>query len=284
MQRDKFPERVPFRLTRMLISAMEVSGIEGSYRFTCEEVMTVLRENRDSLIATLEAFVHDPLISWRLLNKSGKARTKGGPEYASAGQNKSTPTAPVEAAPLPQAVEGDQSAAAALQAERSPRVGTPRMAPLPEEEGESSAAPAEGGTDCTLADSPPPPPPAVQPHTLTPSKSFRTDLHLEMNSLANTVTSLRDSRITSYSFNQQSIRSMSIHIENADTRDQGELTEKAVIVIRRVMDKLTGLDFYDPKAPKQAALDIPEQVDRLIKQATANENLALSFFGWCPWW
>jgi serine/threonine-protein kinase mTOR len=27
-----------------------------------------LRENRDSLVATLEAFVHDPLISWRLLN------------------------------------------------------------------------------------------------------------------------------------------------------------------------------------------------------------------------
>ncbi len=30
--------------------------------------MEVLRENRDSLVATLEAFVHDPLISWRLLN------------------------------------------------------------------------------------------------------------------------------------------------------------------------------------------------------------------------
>ena len=30
--------------------------------------MKVLRENRDSLVATLEAFVHDPLISWRLLN------------------------------------------------------------------------------------------------------------------------------------------------------------------------------------------------------------------------
>ena len=26
MQREKFPERIPFRLTRMLINAMEVSG------------------------------------------------------------------------------------------------------------------------------------------------------------------------------------------------------------------------------------------------------------------
>ena len=29
--------------------------------------MTVLRDNNDSLIAVLDAFVHDPLISWRLL-------------------------------------------------------------------------------------------------------------------------------------------------------------------------------------------------------------------------
>lgn len=66
MKRDKFPEKVPFRLTRMLVNAMEVSGIEGSYRLTCEKVMFVLRENRDSLIAMLEAFVYDPLMSWRL--------------------------------------------------------------------------------------------------------------------------------------------------------------------------------------------------------------------------
>ena len=284
MQRDKFPERVPFRLTRMLISAMEVSGIEGSYRFTCEEVMTVLRENRDSLIATLEAFVHDPLISWRLLNKSGKARTKGGPEYA----NKNS-IAPAEAVPqqqpsTPPAAEDEPDSG-----RKSPRMGSPRMDPLLEEEAESVAlAPADvpppsppaAGAAASAVAVPPKPPSAIPPS----SKSFRTDLHLEMNSLANTVTSLRDSRLASHSFNQHSIRSMSLHHEHADTREQGELTEKAVIVIRRVMDKLTGLDFYDPKAPKQAALDIPEQVDRLIKQATANENLALSFFGWCPWW
>lgn len=67
MHRDKFPEKVPFRLTRMLCNAMEVSGVEGNFRTTCERVMAVLRESRDSLIAMLEAFVHDPLISWRLL-------------------------------------------------------------------------------------------------------------------------------------------------------------------------------------------------------------------------
>ncbi|CAK4398619.1 unnamed protein product, partial [Aphanomyces euteiches] len=67
MHREKYPEKVPFRLTRMLTNAMEVSGIEGTFRNSCEAVMHVLRENRHSLMAMLEAFLHDPLISWRLL-------------------------------------------------------------------------------------------------------------------------------------------------------------------------------------------------------------------------
>jgi len=55
MHREKYPERVPFRLTRMLTFAMEVSNIEGSYRTTCEHVMRVLRSNKESVIAVLEA-------------------------------------------------------------------------------------------------------------------------------------------------------------------------------------------------------------------------------------
>ncbi|KAL2372816.1 hypothetical protein RJ035_003649 [Blastomyces gilchristii] len=66
MHREKYPERVPFRLTRMLTFAMEVSNIEGSYHITCEAVMRVIRENKESLMAVLEAFIHDPLINWRL--------------------------------------------------------------------------------------------------------------------------------------------------------------------------------------------------------------------------
>ncbi|KAK4762122.1 hypothetical protein SAY87_030006 [Trapa incisa] len=68
MSREKFPEKVPFRLTRMLVKAMEVSGIEGNFRSTCENVMQVLRANKDSVMAMMEAFVHDPLINWRLFN------------------------------------------------------------------------------------------------------------------------------------------------------------------------------------------------------------------------
>jgi FKBP12-rapamycin complex-associated protein len=66
MNREKYPERVPFRLTRMLTFAMEVSNIEGSFRTTCEHVMRLLRDNKESLMAVLEAFIHDPLLTWRL--------------------------------------------------------------------------------------------------------------------------------------------------------------------------------------------------------------------------
>ncbi|GMF82513.1 unnamed protein product [[Candida] boidinii] len=64
--REKYPEKVPFRLTRMLSYAMEVSGIEGSFRITSDNVMRVLRANKDSLMAILEAFAYDPLINWGL--------------------------------------------------------------------------------------------------------------------------------------------------------------------------------------------------------------------------
>ena len=70
MMREKFPEKIPFRLTRMLVNAMEVSGIEGTFRSTCQSVMKVMRENKESLMAVLEAFVYDPLLNWRLLTTS----------------------------------------------------------------------------------------------------------------------------------------------------------------------------------------------------------------------
>lgn len=69
-KREKAPEKFPFRLTRMLTNVMESCGIEGNYRHTCELVMNLVRANKESLLALLEAFVHDPLINWRLVTPS----------------------------------------------------------------------------------------------------------------------------------------------------------------------------------------------------------------------
>ena len=66
IQREKFPEKVPFRLTRMMVNAMGVSGVEGNFRCACEATMGVLRQQKDSVMAMLEAFMHDPLLNWGL--------------------------------------------------------------------------------------------------------------------------------------------------------------------------------------------------------------------------
>ncbi|KAJ2825259.1 phosphatidylinositol kinase- protein kinase tor1, partial [Coemansia erecta] len=143
--REKFPEKVPFRLTRMLIMPMEVSSIEGIFKNTANHTMRVLRANRDSLMAVLEAFLFDPLVSDDSRNESG--RTTSGHNYS----------------------EFDVKGA---------QMGNP----------------------------------------------------------------------------------------------------KAQAIVKRILDKLVGTDFSNEQ------LAVPEQVDKLVQQATSTENLAVLFGGWVPMW
>jgi FKBP12-rapamycin complex-associated protein len=46
-----------------------------------------------------------------------------------------------------------------------------------------------------------------------------------------------------------------------------------------VASKLRGRDFS-----KEQSLDVPQQVQRLIDQATSHENLCQCYIGWCPFW
>jgi len=190
MHRDKFPERIPFRLTRMLTTAMGVSGIEGNFRSTCESVMRVLRENKESLMAVLEAFVYDPLISWRLFTPKDKEAAQKAAAGSNAGNNSTDPVklkAPMQSKPL---VLEDEDMLNALTTKD-------KIGKSLEDEGES----------------------------------------------------------------------------------QMEATnDKAVQITNRINSKLTGKDF----APRE--LDVKEQVDMLIKQATDVENLCQCYIGWSPYW
>lgn len=58
------PERVPFRLTQNMIDGLGVTGVEGVFRTACEVTMQLLRDNKDSLMSVLDAFIHDPLVEW----------------------------------------------------------------------------------------------------------------------------------------------------------------------------------------------------------------------------
>jgi hypothetical protein len=152
----------------------------------------------------------------------------------------------------------------------------------------------------------------VPPSIAIPSSKVNvSNIHLEIASLANSVSHHNPTRVLAASARQSlgSVRSLlgapstiSQMSEDGDTDSQQELTDKAVIVIKRVMDKLTGLDFPNensstiptqtPNATpnthenqqQQQALQVAEQVDRLIREAISNENLSQSFFGWCPFW
>ncbi|KAL0821941.1 hypothetical protein ABMA28_005332 [Loxostege sticticalis] len=166
--REKYPEKIPFRLTRMLINAMEVTGIEGTYRFTCESVMHVLHKHRDSVMAVLEAFVYDPLFNWRLVDNERLSLT---------------------------------------------------------------------------------------------ASTFSSDID------------------SSYTLPSRS-RNLHLHYESLEIPPEVNVNKKAVAILHRIRDKLTGRDFphIDP------VVSVPKQVDLLIKQATNNENLCQCYIGWCPFW
>ena len=166
--RDKFPEKVPFRLTRMLTNAMEVSGVEGSFRITCENIMRVLRDNKESLMAILEAFAFDPLIHWGFDISREKIMEMTGIE-------------------------------------------------LPD---------------------------------------------TNLNDL------LRKGAITQEEFTKME-----------EQQDNEMRNARSVLVLRRITAKLVGNDMGPG-----AQLDVPEQVDKLIQQATSIENLCQHYIGWCPFW
>jgi phosphatidylinositol kinase/protein kinase (PI-3 family) len=60
--RKYLPEVVPFRLTRMMVRALGVGGIDGSFRWTFVNMGNMLRENRQVLEMVLLIFVHEPLV------------------------------------------------------------------------------------------------------------------------------------------------------------------------------------------------------------------------------
>ncbi|XP_066595255.1 serine/threonine-protein kinase SMG1 isoform X2 [Prorops nasuta] len=62
----RVPEKVPFRLTQNIKTALGVTGIEGIFRLACEHTLRVMRRGRETLLTLLEAFVYDPLVDWRV--------------------------------------------------------------------------------------------------------------------------------------------------------------------------------------------------------------------------
>lgn len=63
--------------------------------------------------------------------------------------------------------------------------------------------------------------------------------------------------------------------DNIQQQQPEALNKKALAIITRVREKLTGHDFE-----KTQGVPMEKQVELLIKQATSNENLCQCYIGW----
>ena len=184
--------------------------------------MTVLRNNKDSLMAVLEAFVYDPLLNWRLIetgNKSKKAKSNTG--------NAGAPSASGDNVGGVSASEVSQS-----NADLNPLTGGDQMGKL-----------RYSYPNLDLF--------------FQKKKIFSAPIDSRPSEPENTL----------------------VGSGNMPQQQPEALNKKALDIVQRVRDKLTGKDF-DPNA----CLEVSEQVDLLIRQATNNENLCQCYIGWCPFW
>jgi FKBP12-rapamycin complex-associated protein len=242
--RDKYPEKVPFRLTRMLVNAMEVSGIEGTFRSTCENVMRVLRDNKESLMAVLEAFVYDPLINWRLLAPTTASPPGGATAHELDGDA---------------ADDGDNANAADADDDNDDN----------DNNGGGGKTLLGGAARGTIAG------------TVVAGSS-----QLSRSAETRAVTAVANSAANVAFTSDAGAAALALAAASADADTFGDegpgampevLNERALSVIARVSKKLTGRDFG--AAAGTPPLDIPEQVQRLIVQATSHENLATLYVG-----
>lgn len=296
---------------------MEVSGIEGSYGSTCNRTMAVLRDNRDSLVAMLEAFVYDPLISWRLLEQSTNEETK---EIKLVSSNSRESLVQSSAQLMPEPIQEEQD-------EDGTEDDDDAEKDVDDEEGddnnvnddvyeqesicvEADFSKSEGAvpirqTDRFSLN-------AIAPVTRTASTpqlhstSHAKSLHMysEIKALAaNLSMSSRIASITGEGASDVVIEKGSLALSRIDksirqqkllsvldggdsgVEIEGVLNERALKVIRRVQDKLTGTDFNNSLLEDVGKpLDVQDQVHRLILQATSSENLSQLFVGWCAFW
>ena len=296
MLRDKLPEKVPFRLTRMLINAMEISGLEGNFRITCRAVMELLREHKQSVMAVLEALAYDPLMNWRLLEEEEQEQTSTAatakaaatandadgaaagsePDGASSGKRRS-------AVSFPETASSGKGSVAVNGSLNPKRVTFDRNKKGAASSSSSGAVPNEEAE-------------SQQIHELHA-------LSLQSRDTADSSTRSRSNRRStsntmSYS-RRQRMSSLWMPRDWEDTDSRDIVNKKALQVLQRVSMKLRGREFADRKwreiqneedGPRRSrhknegVANVDEQVQRLFIEATNHENLSQAYLGWCPLW
>jgi ataxia telangiectasia mutated family protein len=71
------PETVPFRLSRDVVDGMGITGVEGTFRRSCEQVLRVIRKNASQVLTICEVVIHDPLYKWSLSPLEARKKQEG---------------------------------------------------------------------------------------------------------------------------------------------------------------------------------------------------------------
>ena len=280
MKRDKFPEKVPFRLTRMLIKALEVSGIEGTFRLICIKIMELLRNNKDSLLAILDSFIHDPLISFRLMipmimkkrkrniktvdnKKEKKIKEKNlnlnimdsTNDMVNLPSNNNTisNTNSINYNIMSQSVKFNYGGSLGKlnQLFKNHEINIKKENDKEKEKENDKENDKEKDEE-----------------KISESKNDEKNESIHEEEEKKEKKKMEDDE-----------RQIFISYEEKDEIESEELNKIAQMVLDRVQDKLSGTDFYP-----NSVIDAKTQVDKLITQATSYENLAQSYLGWCPFW
>ncbi|KAJ6237501.1 serine/threonine-protein kinase mtor [Anaeramoeba flamelloides] len=276
MQRQLFPEKIPFRLTRMLVNAMEISGTEGVFTFTCKNVMKVLRDNKESLMTILEAFVYDPLVDWKLGNdlNEGEISTK---DYIN--NNDSNNHIENDYTIVNRMNENDYSVETKQTNDNDNHNHTDGDDYSPENKQTNDPITEKKNSKEPLMNN-------IDTNKIGNGKEIKTNSK-KKNFKANT-------KINYFKYDNKKKKknSMQVYRTNSDTlllklddqtfvnfNQDFQINKRAIEVLKTIGKKLTGNDF-DPNQ----TLSYDQQVEKLINQATSHENLSQCYLGWCPFW
>jgi len=281
MKRDKFPEKVPFRLTRMLIKALEVSGIEGTFRLISIKIMELLRNNKDSLLAILSSFIHDPLISFRLMipmimkrrkkieNKKEKNMNYNNDENKNNFQldynddsNKNIINLPLDNNNNDNTNNNYNILAHSVRFNYGSSLKKfddlfKNYMEINDKKEKENKKENEKENDNEKEEE--------------KNEEVKAYEKIEPNQE-------EDEKIEKKKMEEDERQIFNL-FEEKDEMESEKLNTIAQIVLDRIQDKLSGTDFYP-----DTVCDPQTQVDKLIMQATSYENLAQSYLGWCPFW
>ena len=248
MKRDKFPEKVPFRLTKMLVKALEVSGVGGTFKIISEKVMELLRNNKDSLLAILGSFLYDPLISFKLMipmiikQKRLEAKTqKKKKKKLSVNFNNYENDSQFMKNTLSSSLRLKKNTFLNLNNFNNNNVIN------------------------------------IDNNEINEENDLINNSPKRKNKVKNEINIDKEKNEKKMMENDE--RHIFNLYEENDEIDSDELNRIAKIVLQRIEHKLSGTDFSP-----DIVFDVKKQVERLINEAVSYENLAQSYLGWCPFW